>query len=183
MERGKMPRGDYISESVALYLPLMNRELAFRLLMKAGLQRIRDAKFERKGYWGNTLLRVSSRVDAAAAASTSVDDTGDLGFNLEVEKLNNLNAQGCPVEDEQHVGDLRNIAALGFRSENCSTISWTATRRCRTIAWGASAGKLRTSSRPSAIHPFANCATVAATSAPAWASRSMPKRRNQLKEN
>ena len=76
MKRWSMPRGQVTSKSAVLYSPLMNRELAFRPRMKAGLQRIRDTKYERKGYWANILLRVSIRVDAASAASTHANDTG-----------------------------------------------------------------------------------------------------------
>jgi len=106
-----MPRGDYISKSSAMYSAKMNRELAFRLLMKAGLQRIGNAKFERQGYWGNSLLRVSGRADAVSTASHSAEEACKLGLNnIEVEKLNNLNARGSVTEVKHHVGDLRNIS-------------------------------------------------------------------------
>ena len=49
-----------------MYPRKMNRELAFRLLMAAGLKRakVKDAaKMVRVGKWSNSLVRVGDRVD------------------------------------------------------------------------------------------------------------------------
>ena len=79
--------------------------------MKAGIRRIQDATFVRKGYWANTIVRVSGREDAVSAASSPADEIGTSDFKLKVEKLNKLSAQTDTVEENQHCGDLRNIAA------------------------------------------------------------------------
>ena len=87
--------------------PTLNRELAFRLLMKAGLRRATlssPAHMVRSGYWSNSLVRASS------VPTGSVPGKVAKRFGLSVTRVNYARPSAVVPDTLPHIGDLRNIS-------------------------------------------------------------------------
>ena len=80
-----MPQGALVTKAAAAYPGLMNRELAFRLLMAAGMRRASTCAtthLVRAGYWSNPLVHVSTTHDEQTQA------VQPHAFEIKVSKVN-----------------------------------------------------------------------------------------------
>jgi len=103
----RMPGGSFVSKAAALYPPMLNHEIAFRLLMKAGLDRHGAAMFRRQGFWANSLVRVP---EVRPTGQQLSGDGAAKDLELQVSLANRPRLHSVKVVSPPHIGDLRNIS-------------------------------------------------------------------------
>ena len=114
MLRPRMPWGNYVTKVAAMYSGLMNRELAFRLLMAAGLRRaaFRSSRIlVRTGYWSNALIRTDAVRRASLSSPSLASQLGAQKFGIKVTRANQARPVQVHHADVPHIGDLRNISS------------------------------------------------------------------------
>ena len=90
----------------------MNRELAGRLLLAAGISQratTLDSHFVRSGAWSNSLVRVGGPGPSFLKRPFLESQPRD--FNIKVSRVNHARAQPLVEPTPHHVGDMRNLSA------------------------------------------------------------------------